>query len=153
MLVGLSVNNFKGIQHARVEFKHFNVLVGPNAGGKSTLLEVIDFVHDCLALSPRLAVEKRAPDFRDLTFMRKGKKVEICLFLDLGLYENTGIKSSLIHDNYLAYLLWIDQDESKGVFISGEGLYPISKKVFENGFSVAGLKKELLKYPSTNDKY
>ena len=84
MIVGLSVENFKGIQKLdRLRLDSFHVLVGPNGSGKSTFLDAIDFVRSCLQHGPARAVEERVPDYRDLTFMRRGGPIQIGFYLDL----------------------------------------------------------------------
>ncbi len=85
MIVGISIKNYKGIHEVtNLSLSRFHVLVGPNGVGKTTFLDAIDFVRDCLAHSPAIAVESRhIADFNDLTWMRKGGTIEVELWLDL----------------------------------------------------------------------
>lgn len=41
----LIVKNFRNIEHANLNFRNFNVLVGPNNSGKSNFLQVISFLN------------------------------------------------------------------------------------------------------------
>ena len=42
----LTIENFKSFARVEVDFSRFNVIVGPNAAGKSNLIEVIAFLKD-----------------------------------------------------------------------------------------------------------
>ena len=70
MIVGITIRNFRSIREVvNLPLGRFHVLVGPNASGKSTFLDALHFVRDCLDVGPLKAVEKRGvPDFDDLTF-------------------------------------------------------------------------------------
>lgn len=53
MIVGITIKNFKGIREiVNLPLSRFHVLVDPNGVGKTTFLDAIDFVRDCLAQSP-----------------------------------------------------------------------------------------------------
>lgn len=128
MITGITIKNFKGIKFIdRLPLGRFHVLVGPNASGKSTFLDVMKFVRDCLVYGPRQAVEKRVPDFRDLTYMRQGGIIEIELWLDMGKIL------PLQRDNYLMYRLAIREDSQLGVCIEDEVLKQYSKSWMQTG--------------------
>jgi hypothetical protein len=59
----------------------FQVLIGPNASGKSTFLDVIGFMADLLREKEGLpgAVKNRAPDVRDLCWMRSGDVFDLAI--------------------------------------------------------------------------
>lgn len=44
MLKKLKIHNFKSLVDFEIELKPFTVLIGPNASGKSTILQAIDFI-------------------------------------------------------------------------------------------------------------
>jgi predicted ATPase len=46
MLTNLEVTNYKSIAHANLNFNQETVIVGPNASGKSNLLDAIHFIRD-----------------------------------------------------------------------------------------------------------
>ncbi len=117
MIVGLSVSNYRALHSVEgLPLAGFHVLVGPNASGKSTFLEVFDFIRDCLDEGPRQATANRAPEFRDLTFLRRGGPVSFVVWLELG-------KLPAGHGGLLRYHLVLDQDEDQGVRIRAEELF------------------------------
>ena len=77
--------NYRCLRHVDVRLEgNFHILVGPNASGKSTLLDVIAFFADLTSGSIEGAVRRRVPDFRDLVWGRQGngRRFELALELD-----------------------------------------------------------------------
>lgn len=123
MISGISIKNYKGIKEIeRLPLSRFHVLIGPNGVGKTTFLDAVDFVRDCLTIGPSASVESRhIADFNDLTWMRSGGTIEIELWLDLS-DQSPGITDSLI-----CYKLAIRQDQKLGVCVNEEQLLQYSK--------------------------
>ncbi len=57
----------------------FHVLVGPNASGKTTFLDVLAFLGDVVSSGPDVAIGNRARDVRDLIWGRKPGKFQLAL--------------------------------------------------------------------------
>ena len=78
---------YRSLRHVTQRFKPFQVLVGPNASGKSNLMDVLAFVGDVLHTDlttaiggdERLEVPMRAVDGRHLTWMRRGSSFELAV--------------------------------------------------------------------------
>jgi predicted ATPase len=113
MISAIRIKNFKGIRSIeRLGLGPFHVLVGPNGSGKSTFLEAIEFVKSCLEKGPQKAVEERVPEYRDLTFMRRGGPIEIELWLDLSV---PGVSVPSLH-----YKVALVNDQEVGVHVKVE---------------------------------
>lgn len=68
MFQKLQIWHYKCIQYAQVELSPLNILIGPNASGKSTLLDVFAFLHDALIEDVEQAIRKRATALRELVW-------------------------------------------------------------------------------------
>jgi predicted ATPase len=116
MINSIRIKNFKGIRSLDLSaLGPLHILVGPNSSGKSTFLDAIEFVRSCLESGPLKAVEERVPEFRDLTYMRKGGPIEIELWLDLS--ASLPARKDLLH-----YRIAIVDDERIGVRVADEVL-------------------------------
>ncbi len=114
MIAAIKIRNFKGIKRTPwIDLDSFHVLVGPNGSGKSTFLDAIEFVRACLVSGPRAAVEERAPEYRDLTFLRKGGPIEFDLLLRF--FDPPRDALGTMH-----YRLGVTSDERLGVRVSEE---------------------------------
>jgi predicted ATPase len=67
------------LRFVRQPLAPFQVLIGPNASGKSTFLDVVAFLADVVREKEGVAaaVATRAPDVRDLYWMRQGNAFEL----------------------------------------------------------------------------
>ena len=61
----------------------FLLLLGPNASGKSTLLDVIGLIGDMLKDGPAQAVRSRGSNLADLVFDGKGARFELAVELEI----------------------------------------------------------------------
>lgn len=76
--------NYRCLRHVDVRLDgNFHILVGPNASGKSTLLDVIGFFADVTPGSIERAVRTRVHDFRDLVWGRRERQGRFELAIDL----------------------------------------------------------------------
>ena len=66
--------NFRCLRYVDVQLDgSFHILVGPNASGKSTLLDVIGFLGDLIRDGLDAAVDRRTRNFQDLVWNRPRK--------------------------------------------------------------------------------
>jgi predicted ATP-dependent endonuclease of OLD family len=70
--------NYRCLRYVSQAMAPFQVLIGPNASGKSTFLDVVAFLADVVRERDGVAaaVSTRAPDIRDLSWMRQGDAFE-----------------------------------------------------------------------------
>ena len=66
----IQVLNYGCLRYVDVPMDRFHVLIGPNASGKSTLMDAIKFVSDVVRDGVDAAVERRTANFADLVWGR-----------------------------------------------------------------------------------
>lgn len=73
--------NYKCLRYVRQELEPFQILVGPNASGKSTFLDVIGLMGDFLREGVVEAIHKRSRDFKPLVWMQQGDSFSLAIEL------------------------------------------------------------------------
>lgn len=81
MLTSIQVLGYRSLRYVSQRVLPFQMLVGPNGSGKTTFLDAVGFVGDLLKSGPLQAVQQRAPDLQQLTWLRQGTRFEIVLDL------------------------------------------------------------------------
>lgn len=79
MITLIEALNYQCLRYVRQPLGPFHVLVGPNASGKTTFLDVVSFLGDLVSDGPEAAVRKRTDDFRDLVWMRQNGSFELAI--------------------------------------------------------------------------
>lgn len=75
--------NYRCLRYIRQPLADFQVLVGPNASGKTTFLDVISFLGDLVSVGLEEAVRKRTTDFQDLVFMHESDRFELAVEMEI----------------------------------------------------------------------
>ena len=73
--------SFRAIRHTRQPLDRFQILVGPNASGKSTFLGIVDLIGKLADWRDDITdpMARVSPNFRDLTFMRAGGRFDLAV--------------------------------------------------------------------------
>ncbi len=79
----IETRSYRSLSHLRLPIDPFQILVGPNASGKSNLLDVLRLIGDALNDGIEKAVSQRAPNFLDLVWMRGNGSFELVVELDI----------------------------------------------------------------------
>lgn len=121
MISRIEVSNYRCLRRISQDLNPFQILVGPNASGKTTFLDVITFVSDIVNKGIDEAVIARSPNYFDLTWSGTGGDIELAIeckipdAINLQLGENTGMK-------FIRYELKIGLSETNEHSIKGERL-------------------------------
>lgn len=83
MISRIEALGYRCLRYVKQDLLPFHVLVGPNASGKSTFLDVLAFMSDLVFLGPSEALSRRAPDVHDLVWMRSGNQFELAVNVTL----------------------------------------------------------------------
>ena len=83
MIAAVEALNYRCLRYVRQEISPFQVLVGPNASGKSTFLDVIALLGDLLEGGVDKAVHERSSDLHALLWMEHGDRFELAVELNI----------------------------------------------------------------------
>lgn len=83
MLRRIEALNYRGLKHIAQDLAPFQILVGANASGKSTFLDVLGFVGDLVQLGLDDAILKRARNLDELIFKQSADSFSFALEFDL----------------------------------------------------------------------
>lgn len=92
--IKVQVHNYKSLRHVDVGGKPFQVLVGPNASGKSNIADALDFLSDVYNLGLETAIARKG-GYENICFRRKrrskaGVQFDVSARVDAGLGPESG---------------------------------------------------------------
>jgi len=111
--------NYRCLQDVRRPLDRFHVLVGPNASGKTTFLDVIGFLGDMVSDGIEKAIGKRTRTPQDLTWRREQHGFELAVEVAFP----SGLRAKLANPEFdrVRYEVGIALDcEGEGVGITSE---------------------------------
>ncbi len=79
MITRIEALGYRCLRYIRQPLDPFHVLVGPNASGKTTFLDVIAFLGRLVSDGPDAAIEERTQNFYDLVWRGEGTKFELAI--------------------------------------------------------------------------
>ena len=88
MIRRIQARNYCCLRYVDVSLDRFHVLVGPNASGKSTLLDIVAFLGDMVSDGLEAAVEKRTRNFQDLVWRRPAKELGFELAVEFDIPDD-----------------------------------------------------------------
>src|SRR5438309_11454099 len=71
--------DFRCLRYVCQPLGRFHVLVGPNASGKTTFLDVVSFMGRVVSHGPEAAVRQRTENINDLFWLREGARFELAV--------------------------------------------------------------------------
>jgi predicted ATPase len=133
--------NFRCLRHVKQPLGPFHALVGPNASGKTTFLDVVAFLGRLVTDGIEAAVREHehAQNFQDLVWGRSGKSFELVIEACIPDAHRGKLADSSWDTMRYEVGLGIDQETGE-VLISGEKALlkktepqrPIQRKLFPN---------------------
>lgn len=79
MITLIEAKNFRCLRYIRQSLGPFHVLIGPNASGKTTFLDVVAFLGSLVSNGLEIAVGERTQNFQDLLWKRSGSEFELAI--------------------------------------------------------------------------
>lgn len=71
--------NYRCLRYIHRPLGPFHVLVGPNASGKTTFLDVVAFMSDLVSKDLESAVHTRTSNFQDMVWQRGDQRIELAV--------------------------------------------------------------------------
>ncbi|MFZ5515173.1 MAG: methylation-associated defense system AAA family ATPase MAD3 [Candidatus Zhuqueibacterota bacterium] len=107
---------YKGFKYLDVALNPFVILVGPNASGKSTFIDIFNFIRDTLIDGPEAAVQKRSSQFMELLWNQIGTRIEFAIEIAIPAPMSEVFRSA-------RYELSVALDDRLGIVIENEYLW------------------------------
>lgn len=79
MICRVEALRYRCLKYIKKELGNFHILVGPNASGKSTFLDVISFLGDIVREGLETSVRKRTPNYTDLIWLKEENSFELAI--------------------------------------------------------------------------
>ncbi|MFA6008710.1 MAG: AAA family ATPase [Desulfobacteraceae bacterium] len=79
MITLIEAKNYRCLRYVCQRLEPFQILVGPNASGKTTFLDVIAFLGDFLSKGLLAAIHSRTNNFHDLLWWGKGNGFQLAV--------------------------------------------------------------------------
>lgn len=79
MISRIEALDYRSLRWVGQDLGRFNILVGPNASGKSTFLDVVAFLGQLVSEGLDAAVDTRTRNFHDLVWGRDGEHFELAI--------------------------------------------------------------------------
>jgi len=121
MIRSIEVLRYKCLQYIHQEMDHFQILVGPNASGKTTFLDVLVLLQDLLRDGVEKTVQKRGRSIRELVWQMESDTLEIAVELEIPNDLRTRVKDY----NFIRYELRLGPTENGTLGLPVENLWLI----------------------------
>lgn len=121
MIRRIEALRYRALRHVDQSVGAFQVLVGPNASGKSTFLDVVRFLGDLLKDGAEAAIRARSPDLRNLVWLEADRSFELAIELEIP----PGRRERLSQKGYrrARYEVSLGLNDQEEIAIGGETLW------------------------------
>ena len=117
MITLIEAKNYRCLQYIRQPLGPFHVLVGPNASGKTTFLDVVAFLGDLVSGGLDEAVGKRTSNYYDLIWGRQGDGFELAVEAAIPEAQQPKTQRQYSH---IRYEIAVGIDRDTGEFVIQE---------------------------------
>ena len=116
--------HYKCLKRIDVRLHPVNILIGPNASGKSTLLDLFSFLRDALEGDVEEAVRRRTTSLRELVWNQTGEAKGFEIAVEADIPQNLCTTNGY---DRLRYEVGVGLDEVDGtIVVSGENLWLVN---------------------------
>jgi len=119
----VEARHYKCLKRIDVKLDPVNILIGPNASGKSTLLDLFGFLRDALEGDVEEAVRQRTTSLRELVWDQKDEAQGFEIAVEVDIPEDMRAADSY---DRLRYEVGVGLDEEGSIVVSGENLWLVN---------------------------
>lgn len=83
MIRRIEAKNYRSLKYIDQSLDNFHVLIGPNASGKTSFMDIISFLSDIVKSGVDQAIRNRSSNYLDLTFSSKGGDIEMAVEVEI----------------------------------------------------------------------
>lgn len=165
----IEAKSYRCLRYVRMGIKPFEILVGPNASGKSAFLDVVRFLGDIVSKDLEVAIRERTDNLVDLFWEREGDHLELAVEVEIPKHLQSKIKGNFkicryeisvgidpdSHENSIRAerVLFLLQSEEP---LSQKTLFPLPPKASNSILSPGrrrGTRTIVNKVPGGNDNF
>ncbi|MBM4284649.1 MAG: ATP-binding protein [Deltaproteobacteria bacterium] len=119
--------NFRCLRYIRQPLGPFHILVGPNASGKTTFLDVVAFLGQAVSDGIDTAVSDRTEDFMDLVWGRSGERFELAIEAIIPENLREKLRKTIFDTIRYEVAFGVDLNTHEGLILSEKALLKSSK--------------------------
>jgi len=151
MITLIEALNFRCLRHTSQPLRPFHVMVGPNASGKTTFLDVVSLLGQLVSEGIDSAIEERTENFRDLVWGRSGSCFELAIELRISKEMQALLAEDSRFFDRIRYEieLKIDEESNEIVFGRETVLLASSKKKDQKEPQQRDLFPEVIRPPAS----
>ena len=135
----IEAKGYRCLRYIRTKISAFEILVGPNASGKSTFLDVVRFLGDLVAEDLDSAIGKRTDNLADLFWKKKLTHFDLAIEMEIPEHLRSKIKGDF---NICRYESSIGIDPE-----SRENSIQAEKVLFMHSSEEPPIQRDLFPYP------
>ena len=79
MITLVEAKDFRALKYVKQRLHRFHALVGPNAAGKTTFLDIPSFLGQLVSEGPQEAVKARTDNYQDMVWGRQGSEFQLAI--------------------------------------------------------------------------
>ncbi len=130
MIRRMEARRYRCLRRVSACLAPFNILIGPNASGKSTWLDILGFLQDALEQDVEYAVRRRARTLQELVWRQEDPATGFELAVELDIPERLrATESNGQAFAGLRYELGVGVDPEAGIVVQGETLWLLQEEV------------------------
>ena len=127
MISRIQALNYRCLRYVDLTLGHFHVLIGPNASGKSTFLDVVAFLGELLKHGPEQAVRNRAQTLPELVWKRQGQEFELAVEMRVPASVRPKNSQNGKQFDQCRYEVKVGVDPKEGIRLLAENFFILAK--------------------------